>query len=517
MEPREPEPAAELASFREQWRREVQARGEPGSAPSSSRQRDDNIPFSSRLARLAGPPRNLTRTAATKSTVQEVDEDHIPAPTFDDAVAEASGPGRPSQQDGGPSAPGPVSALDHYEKAVEKEAIGNLGDSLNLYRKAFRMDNAVDKVYKAKHFPAPLASKLTQQDIASDGKAPAQAADAAPPSMKELIASFASASLEPVPPEVEGMPQPRSPITEIPDEILVHILRDVAILDVGDFVRLAQVCKRLAYLVATENRIWRRVCLGTEFGFGGMHHQWQASVLWGPPEEETILETSDAESDEAHLRSRDEQDALKTATTLSLYSSLYSSSWQRMFRQRPRIRFNGCYISTVNYIRAGQSAIHQISWPSNPVHIVTYYRYLRFFRDGTLISLLTTSEPPDVVHHLSKETLVIHRSSPMAHLPSAVMQQALMGRWRLSSAADYPDRPKSEVEGDVYVETEGIGKYIYRMELSLRTAGKGARHNKLAWRGFYSYNRLTDDWGEFGLKHDKNFFFSRVKSYGIGE
>jgi len=33
----------------------------------------------------------------------------------------------------------PNSALDHYEQAVEKETQGALGDSLDLYRKAFRV------------------------------------------------------------------------------------------------------------------------------------------------------------------------------------------------------------------------------------------------------------------------------------------------------------------------------------------------------------------------------------------
>jgi F-box protein 9 len=77
---------------------------------------------------------------------------------------------------------------------------------------------------------------------------------------------------------------------------------------------------------------------------------------------------------------------------------------------------------------------------------------------------------------------------------------------------------QNPTEGDLYIETEGVGpKYTYRMDLSLRSAGKGARNNKLVWRGFYSYNKLTDDWGEFLLKNDKPFFFSRVKSYGFGE
>lgn len=33
----------------------------------------------------------------------------------------------------------PRSALEHYEKAIEREDQGRMGDSLNLYRKAFRV------------------------------------------------------------------------------------------------------------------------------------------------------------------------------------------------------------------------------------------------------------------------------------------------------------------------------------------------------------------------------------------
>ena len=44
----------------------------------------------------------------------------------------------------------------------------------------------------------------------------------------------------------------------------------------------------------------------------------------------------------------------------------------------------------------------------------------------------------------------------------------------------------------------------------------GAKNIKLAWRGFWSYNKLTDDWAEFGLKNDKAFWWSRVASYGLG-
>lgn len=82
------------------------------------------------------------------------------------------------------------------------------------------------------------------------------------------------------------------------------------------------------------------------------------------------------------------------------------------------------------------------------------------------------------------------------------------------------DPHDEDKEGEVDIETEGVDaeKYVYRMELTLRNAGRsGPPKNKLVWRGFWSWNRLTDDWAEFGLRNDRAFFWSRVGSYGLGE
>ena len=332
--------------------------------------------------------------------------------------------------------------------------------------------------------------------------------DGPPQTIKQLIAGFASLNIEPAPPAIEGTAAPPCPLAELPEEILVHIFQELAIVDVASFVRLAQVCKKMAYLVASEEQIWKRVCLGSEVGFGAMHYQWQREVLGGSLKEDSTDLDEDFEELEPPLS--------KEAITEALFHAGYSSSWHLMFRLRPRIRFNGCYISTVNYIRPGQASPNQVTWNS-PVHIVTYYRYLRFFRDGTVISLLTTSEPADVVHYLTNELQEIHRNGVAAHLPSIVMQYSLRGRWRLSTVVDNPDADLKDAEGDVFVETEGASsKYMYRMKLSLRSAGKGARNNKLVWQGFWSYNLLTDDSAEFTLRNDKAFFWSRVRSYGEG-
>lgn len=399
------------------------------------------------------------------------------------------------------------------------------------------MDHRVDHNYRKKHFaaawakPAQPSSKTAPAGAAAQAPAPAPTAD-------ELIASFAGLAIEPAAPPIKGTPPPPCPIAALPGEILVHVLRDVAAADVGDFVRLSRVCKRLAWLVVTEESIWRQVCLGARFGFGGMHYHFQVLVDWRPVGRTALWNLAvrrgllDPESstpdDVPRLRAEQALDA----THALLAVPAYRGSWQRMFRWRPRVRFNGCYISTVNYIRPGQQ-VNSVTWNS-PVHIVTYYRYLRLFRDGTAISLCTVEEPAAVIHHMTMEALALHAKGAMAHLPSSVMQHALRARWQLSSAADrlwreggdgdeemqqQEEVSLEDAEGTLYVENDGGGNYLYRMELALGSAGKGAKNNKLNWRGFYSFNKTSEVWDAFTLKQDnsKPWFFSRVKSYGFSE
>ncbi|KAM0288005.1 hypothetical protein ACHAQH_000073 [Verticillium albo-atrum] len=513
-----PQLSSELEFFRRQWKTELQSK-KPGSSSQPREPRKAKASASS-----SKPPQRSEPISSASHTRHESqpddDDDYVKPPTFDEPGGYSNLIDETTETDASEKE-SPVSALDHFEEAAEKEAIGNLGESLKLYRKAFRMDHRVDLQYRKKHFPAS-ASKAPVPSIKpedSAAAAPSQKAKVAsqPQAFKDLVASFSGLSIEPAGPPVEGDPAPPCPIADVPHEILTHIFTDVAIDDVGDFARLSRVCKRFAYMVASENQVWRRVCLGREAGFAGMHYDWQTGILWDVLDEDDEISDDGTVTTAAELARRREAD--KLAATVALFPA-YASSWQHMFRHRPRVRFNGCYISTVNYIRAGQASAHAITWHS-PVHIVTYYRYLRFFRDGTVISLLTTSEPGDVVHHLTKEALALHRGGAAAYLPSIVMQDGLRGRWRLTSEDDQTESeaPVSakEAEAGVVVETQGVtDKYTYRMDLSLRSGGKGARNNKLVWKGFYSHNKLTDDWAEFTLKNDKAFFFSRVKGYGAG-
>jgi F-box protein 9 len=220
---------------------------------------------------------------------------------------------------------------------------------------------------------------------------------------------------------------------------------------------------------------------------------------------------SDAEGDQEEAASPPPPPSQEQITS-ALVPSVYPT-YRSLFRLRPRLRFNGCYISTVNYVRPGASSPTAISW-NTPIHIVTYYRYLRFHRDGTCISLLTVSEPADVVPYLSLE----HMHKNHGALPSAPMKDAVLGRWRLTGpTVPGVEDDEAEKEGGLMVETAGATpKYIYKMVLSLGSAGRGARNNKLSWQGYWSYNKLTDDVGTFSLKNDRPFYWSRVRSWGKG-
>lgn len=236
--------------------------------------------------------------------------------------------------------------------------------------------------------------------------------------------------------------------------------------------------------------------------------------------------------------------------------------------------------------------MNKYSWSAaSPVHVVTYYRYLRFYRDGTVLSLLSSCEPAEVIPVFARENMVgnvkeadrEHAGGPV----NAVMREALRGRWRItgpiSGPAPLPDTPLStygrevddysaglgkrpgeyakeprafspsnlstslnpvlitdpegidpqgleeeeEDEGTLHIETQGVlPKYLWKMEFrigstkntsaSTEDTGGPTRNNRLSWKGFWSYNRLTDDWGEFGLRNDRAFFWSRVRRWGVG-
>lgn len=544
------EDSADLERFRQEWREEVNSRRRGSFHKVTSR--ETAAPADSETWKwtdhVKRPPGHHT---AAETPDDDAKDGAYDAPAAPSLIQKIEGLAIRDVDDddfsGSRTTSEPKSALEHYERAVEKESQGNLGDSLSHYRKAYRMDAKVDQSYKNKHFPTKSKPSHPNPSNASP-TVPNTAHHSLEEPIRvlttlELVQSFADAPILGAEPLIKGDIPPPCPIKDIPHEVLIELLLRTAILDPASFCRLARVCKKLAYHVFNENSIWKRVALGPEFGLASQVYQF-----------------------ETDLQGRELVNRPLGHESFDIIPSTWpeDQAWRDVFHGTPRVRFTGVYISTVNYTRPGHVLLSSAAWNS-PVHIVTYYRYIRFFRDGTVISLLSTNEPIDVVHHLTRENLNLVRSPEKGHPhplsfttsshdpnvaskevgtattnsslsgstvtaappPTAqhLMRHALRGRWRLcrpsdqTSVADIATNGASQV-GDIHIETEGAGpRYMYTLHLALRSGSRAknaVKNNKLVWKGFWSYNTLTNDWAEFQLRNDKAFYFSRVKSYGLG-
>jgi F-box protein 9 len=118
----------ELESFRQQWKAEVsaKARNDGNKGTNSGPSKQHRRPAFNRLA-SAGPSRISDETD---------DREEPPRLTSFDGTSKTEGKEKNTQTE---KSREPQSALEHYEKAVERETQGSLGDSLDLYRKAFRV------------------------------------------------------------------------------------------------------------------------------------------------------------------------------------------------------------------------------------------------------------------------------------------------------------------------------------------------------------------------------------------
>lgn len=120
-----PETEAELEAFRQKWREELSARNKQPEAAGL-------VDASRRKSRDAGP----SAAPVDSSSALRNDRFHevLEFKAYHDL------PDKEGQElDKSVVVEEPSSALEHYERAVEKETQGNLGESMRHYRKAFKV------------------------------------------------------------------------------------------------------------------------------------------------------------------------------------------------------------------------------------------------------------------------------------------------------------------------------------------------------------------------------------------
>ncbi len=137
----------ELETFRQQWRAEVTARSQNLKSITSPDSHSRNSRQGSSAFTTGGAPLALTEADVPQSSVvnkdADADDEDAAVGAFHDLrnkeMSLRLGDGSESRINLAASEKEPTSALEHYERAVEKETQGVLGDSLKHYRQAFRV------------------------------------------------------------------------------------------------------------------------------------------------------------------------------------------------------------------------------------------------------------------------------------------------------------------------------------------------------------------------------------------
>ncbi|PWY99133.1 hypothetical protein BCV70DRAFT_163734 [Testicularia cyperi] len=191
---------------------------------------------------------------------------------------------------------------------------------------------------------------------------------------------------------------------------------------------------------------------------------------------------------------------LDPAVSCQMLYERHHSDWRTVFVNQPRVRLNGCYIAACHYARRGMS--EESAW-INVIHVVEFYRSVRFLPDGTALSLLTTESPSETVRKLE---------------PGLKQKGFSTGTWDLfehgledDEVEGRPPGPKVVVEN---LRDKSMHKYAFRMVFSLKSTSPG-KWNKLVLLDYFSINLTNGECLPLPQKHSRPFHFSRVIPYGI--
>lgn len=92
----------------------------------------------------------------------------------------------------------------------------------------------------------------------------------------------------------------------------------------------------------------------------------------------------------------------------------------------------GVYISKATYARAGEQSLDNFY---RPWHLVEYYRYLRFFSNGTVLFLTTPNEPLITVSKLKSRSINNSTVNSNYYTSFVLNEQSILnGTWTLTSS-----------------------------------------------------------------------------------
>ncbi|XP_053605656.1 F-box only protein 9 [Plodia interpunctella] len=257
------------------------------------------------------------------------------------------------------------------------------------------------------------------------------------------------------------IPTKEAHLSWLPCEVVALVLRWVvgSELDARSLERVAACCRGL-YVLARDRDLYRDLCLST----------W--GVECGTPR------------------------------------GLGLGSWREMYISRPRLLLHGCYISKTTYLRQGENSFQDQFY--RPLFLVHYYRYLRFFPDGTVLMWTTPDEPVGCVPQLKTKLVKAALGIMTGHYRLMGDKVVIV----IKKSTDKKQPPSNHTRfRSRRREVPEQHEQIFHVELELRDV-RHRRNFQLAWRA-YSICSRRDQWTQFDITPAKfpPFAFSGVKSY----
>lgn len=271
-------------------------------------------------------------------------------------------------------------------------------------------------------------------------------------------------------------------ISDLPLELIMKIFRYVIgeDLDLASLETLGLVCRSF-YLLSKDQSLWRSICFTT----------------WG-----------DATLD-------------KKASASERKLSLQQIDWKQMFLERPRVNYDGVYISRTRYIRQGDAGFQDVTY--RPFHVIRYYRYFRFFPDLRVL-ILTTNEEPDKIVPIFRHASDSKHFSPELSVLEGTYE--FINAKQISLVAEKDCRASLAMsnnqrrQAQFYWSRQTPLTLKFKMKFELKTMeSRPYLNNVLKWLDYTILTRLEtgEEVTSFDLSPDTfpNLLFSRVKRFNL--
>lgn len=373
-------------------------------------------------------------------------------------------------------------AFGLFEIASEKESNGQLSDASDYYWKAFKLDDKVDVKYRERFFKKKEEQQQQHQLEKNGGKEIGRATtlngytkplELNRAQMITLLDSYQSCEF--IAEDEEKMIF----FEKLPYEVIEHIFEILLEWDTPSWINLSLVSKKLAYIGFRDKNIWSHL----------------SKLVYDRQQ----YSDNDAEK----------------------FKYLINSQWginsYKMLNERPYLKYHGVYISKVSYMKEGARSENSNSW-NLPYRMITYYRYYRFYADGTCMKMITVLEPKKVVPRLHRGYKVNEDSELLEEMRKDEGDKVIESpvdnfnnrNWLRMFAGTY----HLTLQGDVETNCDGpVEKYRFIDKFKIVNSGKYHRHNKLEWVDLGYYDTVNRTHSSLSRENEKDFLFSRVKSY----